>query len=244
MAILMLAGLVAPHLSHATLEVPNDAQMHPLQLNGLYRFTQFKEVKPLQFTVNGKTMRPDGDDITYTFHQHEPVRAEFLPNGIVRITRGSSPEEAEDNPSRLEVRVEQFQASDLEPVTDNYGRDLDTLYIGFTSERNQIASRGGHFYGGSCRISNWGTGQCVNYIKHTEGIRGTLGNGGAVAFTLARKYNYRRTNCESPSLGTIASWPGHVAKWDGRCWRTWPAIACNCNHGDPGRGRPLLCVIK
>lgn len=238
--------LVGSYAAHAALEMPGAEKIQPLQTDGIYRFTKFKEVTPLNFVLGGKIMQPDGDDITYVFHRGEPVRLQVLKNGILRLTRGMSLEDLGKNPSEIEVSVEQFQASDLEMVTS--GVDLQNLYISFTSQQDQYVSRGRRVKrrgGGSCSIDNWGTGECVKYIKRTEGITGTLGNGGQVAANLAKHHGYRPIPCSNnPQPGTIASWPGHVAKWDGSCWRTLPAIACSCNNGDPGRGDPLLCVIK
>ena len=92
-------------------------------------------------------------------------------------------------------------------------------------------------------------GNCVRVVKALTGFGGRAHNGRGFASSLLRsRMGYRVVSIRSRKRGMVCSWneigggPGHVGRFDGRCFQpVFPKSPC----GDPGRRYRLsLCVAR
>jgi hypothetical protein len=94
-----------------------------------------------------------------------------------------------------------------------------------------------------------GNGNCVRVVKALTGFGGRAHNGRGFASSLLRsRMGYRVVSIRSRKRGMVCSWneigggPGHVGRFDGRCFQpVYPKSPC----GNPGkRYRLSLCVAR
>jgi hypothetical protein len=251
------AMVAAPWLSraHAGLgggEVPQllqNATAGDLGLDGVYEVTHAKPVHVKSYVIDGKSHGTDGDLLTYNLEAGSVIGVEHLSNAEVRISFGQIDGDDDTLPSSITVSSDQIKAFDISYRSNGGLEEVQTAYEDLNAADDEVASRKKHVAVRSHHRGRggWGDGGCVTYIKKVTGCYGHLGNGNRAAYGLERNCGYHSIPCSSMTRGMIVQWGGrlgHVAQWDGSCYETDVRRACSINHGDPGMGRPTLCVIR
>jgi hypothetical protein len=137
-----------------------------------------------------------------------------------------------------------------------YGHDTESVPFGYRQNRETAMRLPALMIVAALVLTStafadpWGgNGNCVRVVKALTGFGGRAHNGRGFASSLLRsRMGYRVVSIRSRKRGMVCSWneigggPGHVGRFDGRCFQpVFPNSPC----GDPGKRYLLsLCVAR
>lgn len=223
--------------------------------SGIYKMDALVDIEPTEMIYNGESESNIGG-LNVSAAQGEMIHVQMQPDGNARITFVMTKDNQEDEPDQIVLTPDLLKELPMTLVSTGSVEELYARESGYETvqearaygrykpraraRRAKFARSGGRYIGRN--------GNCVSVVKALTGEGGTLGNGHAVAGSLARR-GWKPISAGSLRRGAVCSWAGgrhglgHTGYFDGHCFQ--PVYPGKGACGNPGsRYRMTRCVIR